>query len=78
MFSLFRCKQCLDAGCDWSQNVCSWATTELKNVRIHVFIIYIKVFTFNITYVVYVYYYTILYYTIVYYTILFLVAIFEH
>ncbi|XP_053200175.1 plexin-C1 [Scomber japonicus] len=29
------CKQCLDAGCDWSQNVCSWATAELKNVSIY-------------------------------------------
>ncbi|XP_053170200.1 plexin-C1-like [Scomber japonicus] len=28
------CKQCLDAGCDWSQNVCSWATTELKNYSV--------------------------------------------
>ncbi|XP_062299773.1 plexin-C1 isoform X2 [Scomber scombrus] len=28
------CKRCLDAGCDWSQDVCSWATAELKNYSV--------------------------------------------
>ncbi|CAK6959864.1 Hypothetical predicted protein [Scomber scombrus] len=28
------CKRCLDAGCDWSQDVCSWATAELNKYNV--------------------------------------------
>lgn len=55
MFSLFRCQQCIDVGCVWSQNGCSWATAGVKNVRIHVFILYTKAFP-DIIYVLHVCY----------------------